>query len=153
VGAGVGKGLVRFSGLRGSLAAGLEGVAALAGDDAGGDAGAGAGRRTGTDFTNSEDISDSMASIFSAVAIAACVSRLASGVRVDGLLLPLALFLEDEDFPEDVPVRFGRTEASSSVVSSRRSFFPKSENIPTVSLRGVWLLHQCGGDEKILRGH
>jgi hypothetical protein len=77
-----------------------------------------------------------MASILSAVASAAWASRLAGAVRFSGRLLPAALF-GWSFFPEEVEVRFGRADVLSSGAASRRSFLLKSENIPTVSLRGT----------------
>jgi hypothetical protein len=128
---GAGGGAAGFAGFAGAgFCFSATGVAETTFSGAGAGAGVG-GRRTGAEVTNSEDISDSIASILSAVASAAWVSRLALDGRVVVRLLPV-LFFEEEDFAGEG--RFGRAEALSSGAASRRSFLPKSENIPTVSL-------------------
>ncbi|MEC4719021.1 hypothetical protein RY831_07670 [Noviherbaspirillum sp. CPCC 100848] len=86
------------------------------------------------------DISVSIASIFNAVWIAVLASRFVAAV------LPVlredvdagdAEEAEDDDVPpEDPEARFAREASFSAGLAGCRSFFPKSEKIPTLSLAG-----------------
>jgi hypothetical protein len=79
------------------------------------------------------DISDSIASIFNAVWIAVFASRFAVAP-----LLREAAEDAEEDEEEDAGGRFVRKASLSAGLAGWRSFFPKSEKIPTLSLAGKW---------------